>query len=120
MGAIVEVHHDEKGILWPKEVAPFFVHLIPIEISKKEVNEKAEKIYIMLNKENIEVLYDDRKERSIGEKFFDADLIGIPFRVVVSEKTLKKNCVEIKKRGEEKKRLVKIEELIKFLKTKIR
>jgi prolyl-tRNA synthetase len=120
MGAIVEVHNDEKGILWPKEVAPFLVHLIPVEISNKKVNEKTEKIYRTFRKANIEVLYDDRKEKSIGEKFFDADLIGIPFRVVVSEKTLRKNCVEIKKRNEEKKRLVKIEELLKFLKTKIK
>jgi len=120
MGAIIEVHNDEKGILWPKEVAPFLIHLIPIEISNKKVNKGAEKIYQMLQKEKIEVLYDDRKEESIGEKFFDADLIGMPFRIVVSEKTLNKNCVEIKKRNEEKRRLVKIEELLKFLKTKIR
>jgi prolyl-tRNA synthetase len=120
MGAIVEVHNDEKGILWPKEVAPSLIHLIPVEISNKRVNEKVEKIYRMLQKEDVEVLYDDRREESIGEKFFDADLIGIPFRIVVSEKTLRENCVEIKKRNEEKKRLVKIGELIKFLKTKIK
>jgi prolyl-tRNA synthetase len=120
MGAIVEVYNDEKGILWPEEVAPFLVYLIPIEISNKKVNETAEKIYRMLKNKNIEVLYDDRKEKSIGEKFFDADLIGVPFRIVISEKTLKKSCVEIKKRNEEKKKLVKIEELLKFLKTKVR
>jgi prolyl-tRNA synthetase len=120
MGVIVEVHHDGKGILWPEEIAPFLVHLIPVEVSNKKINEKTEKIYQMLRRADIEVLYDDRKEKSIGEKFFDADLIGIPFRVVVSEKTLEKNGVEIKKRGEEKKRLVKIEELIKFLKTKMK
>jgi len=119
MGAIVEVHNDKNGILWPEEVAPFLVHLIPVEISNEKVNEKTEKIYRMLQKENIEVLYDDREE-SIGKKFFDADLIGVPFRIVVSEKTLKKNCVEIKKRNEEKKKLVKIEELLKFLKTKMK
>jgi prolyl-tRNA synthetase len=98
----------------------FLVYLIPIEISNKKVNETAEKIYRMLKNKNIEVLYDDRKEKSIGEKFFDADLIGVPFRIVISEKTLKKSCVEIKKRNEEKKKLVKIEELLKFLKTKVR
>jgi prolyl-tRNA synthetase len=120
MGAIVEVHNDGKGILWPEEVAPFLVHLIPVEISNKKVVEEVEKIYRWLQKEKIEVFYDDRKEESIGEKFFDADLIGISFRVVVSERTLKNNCVEIKKRNEEKKRLVKIGELLKFLKTKLK
>jgi prolyl-tRNA synthetase len=58
----------------------------------------------MLRRADIEVLYDDRKEKSIGEKFFDTDLIGIPFRIVVSEKTLSKNCVEIKKKEAKKRR----------------
>ncbi len=118
MGAIVEVHHDERGILWPKEIAPFLVHLIPIEVSEKKVIDRAEKIYKNLQQKNFEVLYDDRKEKSVGEKFFDADLIGIPYRVVVSQNTLKRNCVEIKKRDETQKKLIKIDHLVKFLKEK--
>jgi prolyl-tRNA synthetase len=120
MGAIVEVRNDEKGILWPKEVAPFLVHLIPIEISKKKVVSMAEKIYKILCKNNIEVLYDDRKEESIGVKFFDSDLIGIPFRIVLSEKTLSKNCVEIKKRDKDEKKMLKIENLLKFFKKELK
>jgi len=117
MGAIVEVWHDEKGILWPKEVAPFLIHLIPIEISEKKVINATERIYKNLQKRNFEVLYDDRKEKSVGEKFFDSDLIGIPYRIVVSKKTLKKDCVEIKKRDKKEKKLVKIKDLIKILKS---
>jgi prolyl-tRNA synthetase len=120
IGAIVEVRNDEKGILWPKEVAPFLVHLIPIEISKKKVVSMAEKIYKILCKNNIEVLYDDRKEESIGVKFFDSDLIGIPFRIVLSEKTLSKNCVEIKKRDKDEKKMLKIENLLKFFQKELK
>ncbi|TET84825.1 MAG: hypothetical protein E3J36_00410 [Candidatus Nealsonbacteria bacterium] len=111
MGAIVEVRHDKNGIIWPKTVAPFQVHLIQIENSKI-VKKASQKLYQDLQKQGIEVLYDDREEKSAGEKFADGDLIGIPTRIVVSEKTLKKDCVEIKKRGEKKTRLVKIKQIL--------
>jgi len=106
MATIVEVNHDEKGIIWPREVAPFLIHLIPIGNVRKVSN----KIYKNL-KEKFEILYDDREKESPGEKFQDADLIGIPLRLVVSEKTLKKNSVEIKLRKEKKVKLVKIKSL---------
>jgi len=67
-----------------------------------------------LQNRGIEVLYDDREEKSGGEKFAEADLIGIPIRMVVSEKTLKKNCVEVKKRSEKKVKLIKIKQLSRF------
>lgn len=111
MGAVVEVHHDNKGIIWPKEVAPFFVHLIEIlpgGRGSEKIRNFAQRIYQDLQKSNVEVLYDDRKDRAAGEKFAEADLIGIPHRLVVSEKTLEKNSVEIKKRNEAKPKLVKI------------
>jgi len=111
MGTIIEVHHDKNGIIWPKTVAPFQVHLIQIENSKI-VKKASQKLYQDLQKQGIEVLYDDREEKSAGEKFADGDLIGIPTRIVVSEKTLKKDCVEIKKRGEKKTRLVKIKQIL--------
>ncbi len=110
MGTVVEVCHDEKGIIWPEEISPFDFHLLPIEESF-EVRKATEKIYDGLEKQGMEVLYDDR-EKSPGEKFADADLIGIPRRIVVSEKTLAKNEVEIKKRNENKVELVKISELV--------
>lgn len=111
MGAVVEVCHDEKGIIWPKETAPFQAHLISLGKAKKE----AEKIYKDLQSRNIEVLYDDREEKSAGEKFIDADLIGIPTRIVASEKTLNKKCAEVKSRNKNKVKLVKIERLAQFL-----
>ena len=109
MGTIVEVFHDEKGIIWPESVAPFAVHLI--NLGQKE---EAEKIYQELSDKNIEVLFDDR-EVSAGEKFADADLIGIPLRVVVSQKSLEKGGVEVKERKEEKAEIFKIKELLKKL-----
>jgi len=109
MATIVEINHDEKGIIWPKEVAPFQVHLIQIENSKK-VKKAAEKLYLKLDN----VLYDDRVDKTAGEKFAEADLIGIPIRLVMSEKTLKKNCVEIKKRGRARAKLVKIKGVLTF------
>ncbi len=111
MGTIAEVHHDNSGIAWPGEVAPFRVHLISLTGTKKE----SERLYQDLQKQNVEVLYDDRDDKSAGEKFADADLIGIPLRIVVSGRTLQKNCVEIKKRSEQKIRLIKIKEIIKWL-----
>ena len=97
MGTIVEVYHDKAGIIWPESVAPFKVHLISLG-----KNKEAEKIYGELAKKNIEVLYDDREGASPGEKFADADLIGIPWRLVVSEKSLVKGGVEVKKRASAK------------------
>lgn len=111
LGTIVEVCHDDKGIVWPKNVAPFSVHLISLK-----QNEEAEKIYQKLQKENIEVLYDDRDNVSPGEKFADADLIGCPYRLVVSQKTLSENKVEFKSRVSETSELVEIEKISEFLK----
>jgi prolyl-tRNA synthetase len=110
MGTIVEVHHDKKGIVWPESVAPFQVVLIGIP--GKNVSQTCEKIYQQLNTKGIEVLYDDR-DASAGEKFADADLIGIPTRIVISEKTLAKKSVEIKKRNKESTKLVKISTVLK-------
>ena len=114
MGAIVEVHHDQNGIIWPETVAPFQAHLIQIENSKI-VKKASQKLYQDLQKQGIEVLYDDREEKSAGEKFADGDLIGIPYRIVISERTLAKDKVEIKKRSEKKVKLVKTSQLKKFL-----
>lgn len=106
LATIVEVSHDERGIIWPETVAPFQIHLISIG-----ANEQAEKLYNKLVGEGKEVLFDDR-EVSAGIKLADADLIGIPERWVVSEKTLKENSVEIKKRNEDKLILKKISEFV--------
>jgi prolyl-tRNA synthetase len=109
MGALVEAGHDEQGIVWPEIVAPYQVHLIQLEGMKK----KAEKIYSLLSKRKIEVLWDDRQPASAGVKFADADLIGIPIRLVVSEKTGDK--IEWKKRNSSKIELLTIEQIVNRL-----
>lgn len=124
MASIVEIHHDEKGIVWPKEVAPYGVHLINLKSQNSKVkttsqNSKlsADSIYEELLNANMEILYDDREEVSAGEKFADADLIGCPVRLVVSEKTLKEDSVEIRPRTLEETKLVKLGDLLPQLKT---
>lgn len=98
MGTIVEVFADEKGIVWPKSVSPFRVHLVSIVGKNGEaVVKEADALYETLTQKGIEVLYDDRDLRP-GEKFADSDLIGIPTRVVVSEKTMKEGKLEVKDR----------------------
>ena len=114
LGTIVELFNDQDGIIWPKSVAPYQVHLVHLG-NKTEVIKEAEKIYSTLQKEKIEVLYDDRDE-SAGVKFKDSDLIGIPMRIVVSEKTMAKNSVEIKRRREDGFELIESNKLVNFIK----
>lgn len=120
MGSVGEVLNDERGIIWPKEIAPFQIHLICINSKDKIMEKKVKKVAGELCKKlldlGVEVLYDDREDVSAGAKFADSDLIGIPVRLVVSEKTLAKNSVEWKERNKEKAKLVKIKELTKKLK----
>ena len=115
MAAIVEINHDQKGIIWPKETAPFQVHLIQIGDDQK-IRKATEEIYLNLQKKEIEVLYDDREKKQGGEKLVEADLIGIPFRIVVSERTLKGENVEIKKRDDSLAKMIKIDKALNFFK----
>jgi len=115
MGTIVEALSDDKGIIWPESVAPFKVHMLSLGESEN-VKTEADKLYAELNKKNIEVLFDDRADISAGEKFADADLLGMPYRVVVSERSLKEGGFEIKKRNEEKGKIINAEELFDLLK----
>ena len=114
MGTVVEISSDDKGIIWPVSIAPFKVHLVELTSENKSVREKAEKIYDLLVKNNIEVLYDDREARA-GEKFNDSDLIGIPIRIVISEKTLEKGEFEIKIRKDGKVLGVKEDKILDFV-----
>ncbi len=106
MATIVEIHNDEKGILWPENVAPCKVHLVSLG-----QNKEADKIYDDLQKSGTDVLYDDRDDKTAGEKFADADLIGCPVRIVVSKKTLEKDSVELKLRNEKDFKLIKLTEI---------
>ena len=108
MGAIAEVHNDERGMIWPVSVAPFSVHILALPGGEEE----AENIYKKMVAQNKEVLYDDRRDLSAGEKLAEADLIGIPQRAVVSEKSLKAGGVEVKMRNAEKEEIVPIEDFI--------
>ena len=114
MGSIVEALHDERGIIWPARVAPYDVHLISLS-QKPEIIDQAHELYEHLTKHGVEVLFDDRQEVMAGEKFADADLIGIPLRIVVSDKTAEKASVELKSRTQTEAQLISIESLGAFL-----
>lgn len=96
LAAIAEAHYDERGVLWPKSVAPFDVHLLLLE-KEEELKALAEKLYTDLQTAGHDVLFDDRNERP-GPKFADADLFGIPVRVVIGKTTKESGEVEIKSR----------------------
>jgi prolyl-tRNA synthetase len=115
IGTLVEIYGDEKGLNWPKSVAPYQAHLLALNNQDEGVAKAADKVYERLLSENIEVLYDDRAEASTGAKFNDADLIGIPVRLVVSPKT--GNQVEWKERASEKVEILDLEEVVDRFKT---
>jgi prolyl-tRNA synthetase len=114
IGTLVEIYGDEKGLKWPKSVAPYQVHLLAINIQNEDVAREANVAYERLLIENIEVLFDDRIEASTGAKFNDADLLGIPVRLVVSPKTGDK--IEWKERTSENAEILDLEEVVKRLK----
>ena len=115
VGTIVEASHDDRGIIWPKAVAPMPVHLVSLsskdDAVQSRISEAAQSIYEGLEKEGIEALWDDR-DASTGAKLADADLLGLPLRILVSEKTLKEDSVEWKLRESKEFELVKFEDVI--------
>jgi prolyl-tRNA synthetase len=113
IATIAEVSHDEKGMIWPKSIAPYQVHLIVISDQEKVVSQ-GEEIYQTLERAGVEVLFDDRTDISAGEKFADCDLIGIPVRLVISEKT-GEGKVEWKERALGKTEILSIEDAIRKL-----
>ena len=120
MAAIVEQRHDEYGIIWPASVAPFDVHLISLaKQADDEVGQQAEALYQQFQQAGLEVLFDDRRE-SPGVKFADADLIGIPWRVTVSARSLKSGGVELKKRSEAEREVKPLDGFVVWLTEQIR
>jgi prolyl-tRNA synthetase len=115
MAAVIELNHDDKGIIWPKAIAPFQVYLCPLYMDNADVVKQADAMYAELSGMGIEVLYDDRTE-SPGVKFNDADLLGIPVRITVSPRSLEKASVEIKLRSDKKAELVPVAEAISRVK----
>lgn len=120
MGVIAEVYNDKNGLIWPENVAPFSVHLIALQSRDADAQQKvwhqAQQLYKELQENGVDVLFDDRQE-SAGVKFADSDLIGIPHRLVVSEKTLAQDGVEWKERAKDKTQIIKTKEILQKLKT---
>jgi prolyl-tRNA synthetase len=110
MAAVVEVHHDENGIIWPLSVAPFQVHIVALDMDNPDVSSAGEALYNDLKSQGYQVLYDDRTE-SAGVKFKDADLLGMPVRLTVSKRSLAQESFEVKLRKEEGFQLVKKDEI---------
>jgi len=104
MGTLVEIFHDEKGIIWPESVAPFHVHLVGLDMDTRIVRNRAQRLYERLQKKGVRVLFDDRAGVSVGAKLAEADLLGIPWRAIVSNRTKAK--VELKRRDQTKATLV--------------
>ncbi len=123
VGAIVEASHDERGIIWPKSVAPMPVHLVSLSSKDADMQTRIAEtvlgIYEDLAKEGIDVLWDDR-EASTGEKLADADLLGLPLRLLVSEKSLKDDSVEWKLRTSSEAHLVKLEDIVEEVREFVR
>ncbi len=107
MGVIAEIFSDEKGIVWPNAIAPFHVHLVALGEDMSE----AESLYKELTEKGVEVLFDDRSWVMAGEKFADADLLGMPLRVVVSKRSLENGGAEIKKRTESESTIIPLNEV---------
>ncbi len=116
VGTIVEASHDARGIIWPAAVAPYQVHLVTFRgktpETQAQIQQAAQDLYDTLTTQGIEVLWDDRDEASPGEKLADADLIGIPTRVLFSEKSLAEGSAEVKRRALAEAELVKVEDLV--------
>lgn len=111
MAVIAELNRDKNGLVWPESVAPFKYHLIGLDLHDKKVKTWAEKVYQYLLDKGEEVLFDDREDSSAGEKFKDADLIGIPWRLVVGKRVTMDEKVEIKGRKEEQGKVVDLEKI---------
>lgn len=117
VAAAIEQNHDEKGIIWPKALAPFEVAVVEVNPKKKEeISNQCSDIYNLLKENDIEVLWDDREKRP-GVKFNDMEVIGTPITVIIGERTLETSEIEIKKRLDEKPQLVSHQDLISAIKT---
>jgi len=119
VGAIVETHHDERGIIWPEEVAPFYIHLVSLQSKDQAMQERIAEVtsglYRDMQANRLQVFWDDRTDSSAGEKLADADLIGMPVRMLVSAKTLEQDGVEMKMRGEQDSHIVRLEDVMEEL-----
>jgi len=116
--AAVEQGNDENGIIWPAAIAPYQLLIIPVNVNDTKSMDVAEEMYAALEQKGFEVLIDDRDERA-GVKFKDADLIGIPYRIIIGEKNLKEGLVELKERKTGKIEKVRVEEAMEIIAKKL-
>ena len=114
MATIVEKYHDDKGLIWPKQVAPFDVHLVTLGEDEK-VMQESERVYKELQGKGFDVLWDEREGLGAGEKLGDADLIGIPVRLVVSSRSIDQGGVELKYRDKKDSEVLSMEKLLEVL-----
>jgi len=117
MAAAIEQNHDDHGIIWPQEIAPFDVQVIPVQEKKEAVVAAADSIYKALCQKGLAVIFEDREERA-GVKFNDADLLGIPYQVVVGQKNLDQGLVELKARKTGEKTLISVDKVVETLSEK--
>ena len=116
VAAVIEQSHDERGIIWPMSIAPFKVHILALNYQKSDqVRDAADALYAACREANISVLFDERSERP-GIKFADADLLGIPLRVTIGDRTLAKNQLEFETRAKKDKQLVVADSMLQLLK----
>ncbi len=116
LACYIEQNHDENGIIWDNTLAPFQIHLMGLNMKKKEIEDASENIYKELTSSGFEVLYDDRNEVQAGVKFNDADLLGMPVQIIVGDKKLKDNKIEVKIRKTGERFDLKLDEMVKKIK----
>ena len=114
VAALIEAFHDENGIVWPQEIAPFHVHLINLKVGDTATDAACETVMQALQARHIDVLYDDTDERP-GGKFAKADLIGMPWQIIAGPKSIADGKVEIKKRSNGERHLLSIEDAVRLV-----
>ena len=119
LAAAIEQNHDDRGIVFPHPVAPYQAHLVGLNLSNDEVAESAGEMYERLNAAGIETLFDDRPDAAAGVKFNDADLMGLPVRLVVSPRNLNNGVVEVRGRQEEEAVTVPLAEVVEAVRSRL-
>ena len=119
MAAAIEQNHDDKGIIFPTPIAPYQAHLVGLNLAQPEVAEAADALYEELWDQGIECLYDDRTDQSAGVKFNDADLLGLPVRLVISPRNLQQGAVEMKGRTEEEAKMVPLDRVVQDIRQRL-
>jgi prolyl-tRNA synthetase len=112
LACVAEEFRDKDGLMWPVSIAPYHVHLVMLNSNNPVVSETAERLYRELRQAGLEVLFDDRSEATPGVKFADSDLLGMPLRLVVSDRSLKTNSIEFKQRSQSERQSVPVEESV--------